>query len=89
MWSQPRVLAEATTNDLPVVGTNAASGLLAGGVIMGTAGCGGNFSDSRAVFHFSITQQSFGTLGQITISNIQAMAAPYPIRRLPKASLYR
>ena len=64
----------ANQNTLPIVTTNAASGLLVGAV-----GVGGNSNctsapggDNRGYAGFIITQQSFGpTLGQITISNIR------------------
>jgi hypothetical protein len=78
--TQDTFIKTATTNDLPVISTNAASGLLTDAVAV--PGCGPQFVDSvyynapflpnpGASFEFTITQQSFGgTLGVITISNI-------------------
>jgi hypothetical protein len=62
------------TSKLPVITTNAASGLLVSSVAVGgtqDSGCAGGISDNRAVASFSVTQQSFGgTMGVITISNL-------------------
>jgi hypothetical protein len=64
----------ANQNTLPIVTTNAASGLLVSAVVVGGgSGCEpGPGGDNRGTAGFTITQQSFGpTLGQITISNIR------------------
>ena len=79
--TQDTFIKTATTNDLPVISTNAASGLLTNTVA--TPGCGPDFyigyygysypvvPNPGASFEFDINQQSFGgTLGVITISNI-------------------
>ena len=76
---QDTILKTATTNDLPIITTNAASGLLASSVA--APGCTG-FDSNLALgvvptltnsFEFAVSQQSFGTLGQITISNIHVI----------------
>ena len=63
-----------TSNKLPIITTNAASGLLVSSVSVGgtsDSSCAGGISDNRAVASFTVTQQSFGgTLGVITISNL-------------------
>lgn len=63
-----------STNKLPIITTNAASGLLVSPVTIGGTNennCSGGLSDNRAMASFTVTQQSFGgTLGVITISNI-------------------
>jgi hypothetical protein len=67
---QDTFLKVATTNDLPIVTSNLASGLAVGTV---SPDCteefvGANLTNS---FGFSITQQAFGpTLGVLTISNV-------------------
>ncbi|MDR3660443.1 MAG: hypothetical protein P4L86_08595, partial [Mycobacterium sp.] len=90
--TQDTFIKTATTNDLPVIATNSASGLLTATVA--TPGCPPTFSSLQyyyngdvlhsstvtvpgpflpnpgASFSFPVTQQSFGTLGVITISNI-------------------
>ena len=77
--TQDTFIKTSTTNDLPVIATNAASGLLTSTVA--TPGCGPSFIANYygypvvptpgASFSFSVNQQSFGgTLGVITISNI-------------------
>lgn len=64
----------STTNDLPIVSTNASSGLLVGTV---TVVCPPAIPLLNICFFtFPITQQSFGpALGQITVSNIHATIA--------------
>ena len=75
--TQDTFIKSTTTNDLPVITTNSASGLLASSVAV--PGCPVQFNTSSfttaptpgASFSFSVNQQSFGgTLGMITISNI-------------------
>jgi hypothetical protein len=77
--TQDTLLKTATTNDLPIITTNGATGLLVSSVA--TAGCsfqGDGFFSSlfgfpvnlTNSFSFTISQQAFGTLGQITIANI-------------------
>ncbi len=77
--TQDTFIKTTTTNDLPVITTNAASGLLTSSV--GTPGCPPSFYYSYygypvvpnpgASFSFYVNQQSFGgTLGVITIGNI-------------------
>lgn len=66
-----------STSRLPVITTNAASGLLVSSVFIGgSPACGGGLSDARALASFTVNQQSFGgTLGVITISNIHYTVA--------------
>jgi hypothetical protein len=79
--TQDTFIKTATTNDLPVITTNSASGLLT--TTVATPGCPPTFSihdnsvvgfpflpNPGASFSFMVSQQSFGTLGVITISNI-------------------
>jgi hypothetical protein len=76
--TQDTFLKSANTNDLPIITTNGATGLLVDSVA--TRGCSdrqsefsilfGTPADTTNSFSFSIQQQAFGTLGQITISNI-------------------
>ncbi|MDA8238155.1 MAG: hypothetical protein M0T75_09800 [Chloroflexi bacterium] len=79
--TQDTFLKTATTNDLPVITTNSASGLLTSAVAV--PGCGSQFyidgpfstipflPNPGASFRISVNQQSFGgTLGVITIANI-------------------
>lgn len=75
--TQDTLLKSANTNDLPIITTNGATGLLVDSVA--TTGCGssGLFSNLFGTpatltnsFSFTVRQQAFGTLGQITISNI-------------------
>jgi hypothetical protein len=83
--TQDTFIKTSTTNDLPIITTNSASGLLTSSV--GTPGCsptlfqygyyGGSYGvgypvvpNPGASFSFNVSQQSFGTLGVITISNI-------------------
>jgi hypothetical protein len=78
--TQDTFIKTSNTNDLPVITTNSASGLLTSSV--GTAGCPSNvftssISGSEIVptpgnsFWFAVNQQSFGgTLGVITVGNI-------------------
>lgn len=56
---QDTFLKTANTNDLPVVSTNVASGLLAS-----------RTSTSNTTACFAINQQASGTLGELTISNL-------------------
>ncbi len=76
--TQDTFIKTANTNDLPVITTNSASGLLTTVV---TPGCAPTFRVNEgffgpflpnpgASFGFMVSQQSFGTLGVITISNI-------------------
>ena len=72
--TQDTLFKEATTNDLPVITTNTATGLLVQSVAQ--PGCSegsrlfGLPTDLTNSFSFDIYQQAYGTLGQITISNI-------------------
>jgi len=75
--TQDTLLKLATTNDLPIITTNGATGLLVNSVA--TSGCSeyddfnsifGVTADLTNSFSFTVQQQAFGTLGQITISNI-------------------
>ena len=78
--TQDTFIKTATTNDLPVITTNSASGLLTSSVA--TPGCPPNLfnfyfggtpflPNAGSSFTFAVNQQSFGgTLGVITISNI-------------------
>ena len=72
---QDVILKTGVTNDLPIISTNSASGLLASPVsvtcppsaLLGIVWC---------TFTFAITQQSFGpTLGQVTVSNVHYIVA--------------
>ena len=76
MQRQDVILKTGVTNDLPIVTTNANSGLLVSpiNVICPPSALA---RDSRcAQFTFVVTQQSFGpTLGAITISNIHYVVA--------------
>lgn len=81
-WILPRsttlrndvLLKAGITNDLPIVTTNSASGLLAGPVVVICPPAIPLLS--FCFFTFTVTQQSFGpTLGSITISNIHAVVA--------------
>jgi hypothetical protein len=76
---QDTFIKTTNTNDLPVITTNAASGLLTSSV--GTPGCGALFTATNTAegvvptpgnsFSFTVNQQSFGgTLGVITVGNI-------------------
>ncbi len=56
---QDTFLATANTNQLPVISTNVASGLLASRI-----------STSSTAACFTINQQASGTLGELTISNL-------------------
>ena len=67
------LIKASNTNDLPIITTNAASGLLVSPV---TVICPPNIPLLNiCFFQFTINQQSFGTLGQINISNIHASIA--------------
>jgi hypothetical protein len=72
--TQDTFIKTSTTNDLPVITTNSASGLLTSTVA--TPGCPAGYAYSvvptpGASFSFFVNQQSFGgTLGVITVSNI-------------------
>jgi hypothetical protein len=77
------LIKAGNTNDLPIITTNATSGLLVSPVVVI---CPPNIPlVNICVFAFTITQQSFGpALGQVTISNIHATiakdATPGPIQ---------
>ena len=76
-YNQDTYFNTASTNMLPVISTNGASGLIVGAVTpnQGWPNCrdsaGHTYTDGRAVFSFPIVQQAFApNTGVITISNI-------------------
>jgi len=73
--TQDTLFRTANTNDKPIVTTNGATGLLVDSVVKGGCTEGqrlfGFPTDLTNSFSFYVRQQAYGTLGQITISNIR------------------